>query len=550
MDNENAILSAEELDLDIEFDVDNILSDIEQREMQLESELTEELKQLEFLEEERKQIGNPDSLGKVVLDEVYKQFANQVGLEMTNETLIQKYNREHPESYDEVSKKVLQDPKYKETKEKLNEQKTNGGVKDGYTGKTLSGNDSMNVDHTVSRKEIYENQRRMQAGLSTESLANKSENLVATNENLNKSMSDTPKKEYVEKREIRENDLKAQNERAKQKIDESNMTPAQKKAEKEKLDKALQNKLDMDDDLVLEADKNARKAINKEIRKEGTKQVTKKAGADALKTMAVTALFDFAKEVMNALVRFFKEKHKSFKLFLEEMKKALTHMLEKIKGYLKQGASMFLGAVVSEIFGPIVSVFKKLASMIKQGVTTLIDSVKFLLDKNNKNMPLSEKIAHVGKIIIGGAVGFGALGLGAVFTNLLEKIPIFLTPIPLMEMSIGGLVGGFLASLVCGLIGAIALNAIDKWIAKRQKSQNTISKIEQNNKILDTQNQLVELQLEKVDATKFVVAKGVMERHTEFVEENSDIDDILNEETSNEKFDADYNELQNLLEIL
>ncbi len=550
MDNENAILSAEELDLDIEFDVDNILSDIEQREMQLESELTEELKQLEFLEEERKQIGNPDSLGKVVLDEVYKQFANQVGLEMTNETLIQKYNREHPESYDEVSKKVLQDPKYKETKEKLNEQKTNGGVKDGYTGKTLSGNDSMNVDHTVSRKEIYENQRRMQAGLSTESLANKSENLVATNENLNKSMSDTPKKEYVEKREIRENDLKAQNERAKQKIDESNMTPAQKKAEKEKLDKALQNKLDMDDDLVLEADKNARKAINKEIRNEGTKQVAKKAGADALKTMAVTALFDFAKEVMNALVRFFKEKHKSFKLFLEEMKKALTHMLEKIKGYLKQGASMFLGSVVSEIFGPIVGVFKKLASMIKQGVTTLIDSVKFLLDKNNKNMPLSEKIAHVGKIIIGGAVGFGALGLGAVFTNLLEKIPIFLTPIPLMEMSIGGLVGGFLASLVCGLIGAIALNAIDKWIAKRQKSQNTISKIEQNNKILDTQNQLVELQLEKVDATKFVVAKGVMERHTEFVEENSDIDDILNEETSNEKFDADYNELQNLLEIL
>ncbi len=554
MDKENAMLSAEELDLDIEFDVDNLFSTFEEEENQLESKLTELREGYELLEEERKQIGNPDSLGKVVLDEVYKQFANQIGLEMTGETLIQKYDREHPDEspvYNEKEgAKILQDKKYKDTREEMKRQQEQGILKDGYTGKDLKPEDSFDVEHVVKRKEIFEKTRRKQAGLEASELANMDENMTAVNDSLNRSIKEKSNKEYVAQREQREKDLIDQNERAKKKIDESNMSQAEKKLAKEEADRRLQNKLDADDELMLEADEKARKAINKEIRKEGTKQVAKKAGADALKTMAVTALFDFAKEVMNALVRFFKEKHKSFKLFLEEMKKALTHMLEKIKSYLKQGASMFLGSIISEIFGPIVSTFKKLASMIKQGVTTLIDSVKFLLDKNNKNMPLSEKIAHVGKIIIGGAVGFGALGLGTVFTNLLEKVPIFLTPIPLMEMSIGGLIGGFLASLICGLIGAIALNTIDKWIANRQKSQNTISKIEQNNKILDTQNQLVELQFEKLDVTKCVVAKGIMERHSEFAQDNSDIDDILNEETSNEKSDADYNELQNLLEIL
>lgn len=74
---------------------------------------------------------------------------------------------------------------------------------------------------------------------------------------------------------------------------------------------------------MLEADKKARDAINKDIAIGVAKQTAKKAGKDALKAMAVAALFDLLKSIMNGLIRFFKEKHKSFALFLDNIKKSI-----------------------------------------------------------------------------------------------------------------------------------------------------------------------------------------------------------------------------------
>ena len=159
----------------------------EEAEESLSQQLEEAFTELELSEEERKNIGNPESLGSVIQDEIWKQFANQIGLDITNETLIQKYDREHPETYDEVGKKVMQDPNYKNANKEMKEKQKSGTLKDEYTGKDIKQNDNANLDHTVSRKEIFENQRRKQAGLSTEELANKEENLNATNESLNKS---------------------------------------------------------------------------------------------------------------------------------------------------------------------------------------------------------------------------------------------------------------------------------------------------------------------------------------------------------------------------
>ena len=80
-------------------------------------------------------------------------------------------------------------------------------LRDEYTGKYFTQNDSANLDHVVSRKEIYENPRRKQAGISTEDLANKDENLKPTNESLNKSKGAKSVAEYIEGREQREKDL-------------------------------------------------------------------------------------------------------------------------------------------------------------------------------------------------------------------------------------------------------------------------------------------------------------------------------------------------------
>ena len=163
------------------------ISTLDELEATLNDRLTDELAGLEFLKDDKDKIGNPEALSDVVLREIWNQFGNQIGLDITNETLIQKYDREHPETYEEVGKKVMQDEKYKSANKEMKEAQTNGNLKDEYTGKSIGVNESANLDHTVSRKEIYENKRRRQAGIATEDLANKKENLNATNESLNKS---------------------------------------------------------------------------------------------------------------------------------------------------------------------------------------------------------------------------------------------------------------------------------------------------------------------------------------------------------------------------
>ena len=486
--------------------------DFDEWEEKLQSQLEEELDDLEFLEDEKEKIGNPDSIAKVVLDEVWKQFGNQIGLDITNETLIQKYNREHHETYDKVGKDVMMDKRYKDANNEMKKQLQSGNLKDSYTGKSIQKNESANLDHVVSRKELYENQRRKQANLSTEALANKSENLKPTNESLNKSKGAKSIDEYVGTRSEREKNLIEQNERKNKKIDESNMSDTQKELQKEKNNKRLQDKLDADDELMKKVDKEARKAINKDITKGVVKEVGKKAAKDALKQMAISALFSMLKEIMNGLVRFLKSQVKSFKSFMEEMKQSIKSFFQKITSVLETGASSMIGTILSEIFGPIVSTFKKLASLIKQGISSAKEAVKYLSDKENKNKPFSVKVAQVGKIITAGLIAGGAIFLGELFEQILLKIPGMQIELPLIG-SLANIIGMFLASLVSGIVGAIIINLIDKFIAKRQKAYVVKDQVNKSNKILNLQHQVRIVSEAKLEGTKANSMNDIKNRH-------------------------------------
>jgi len=346
MANENAVMNNNENLNEDSFELD----DLEALNDKLEIELEAELADLELLKEERDKIGNPDALSKVVIDEVWKQFTNQIGLDVTEESLIQKYDRENPETYDEVATTIMQDKKYRDANNKIREKHGRGILKDEYTGKNLGENDKANLDHTVSRKEIYENTRRKQANIKTEVLANKDENLNATNESLNKSKGAKSVDDYNKNSEQREKDLRKQNEHANKKIDESNMSETDKKNAREKNDKRLQDKLDADPNLMKKVDKKARRAINQEIYKGVAKETAKKAGHDALKVMSIQALSAMLKEIMNALVRYFKSKKKSLTNFMDEMKKAFKNFCSKIRSFIESGAKSVGGTIITEIF--------------------------------------------------------------------------------------------------------------------------------------------------------------------------------------------------------
>ena len=369
--------------------------------------------------------------------------------------------------------------------------------------------------------------------IDTADLANKDENLAPTNESLNKSKKDKSNQQYVEERAQREETLRKQNESAHKKIDESNKSDVEKRLEHEKIDKRLQDKLDADDDLMMEADAKARKAINKDIAKGVAKQTAKKAGKDALKAMAVAALFDLLKAIMNGLVRFFKEKHKSFKLFLIEMKESIKRFISHISSFVRTGASSLVGTVLSEIFGPVVSMFKKLASFIKQGVSTIVEAVHYLTNKENKDKPLSIKIAQVGKIVTVGLTAAGAIVGGELIEKALMQIPVMAVEIPLLG-SLANITGMFLASLLMGIIGAIVINKIDQFIAKQQRNINLNSQIDKKNEILETQDKLIDVKIQKMAKAKETASQSMFESREQALAIISEAMTTIHHESENE----------------
>ena len=558
----------------LDFDEEQDDFNLDELEEKLDSQLEEKFADLEFLKEEKEKIGNPDALGGVILDEVWKQFANQIGLDMTNETLNQKYDREHAgETYETVGAKVMQDQRYKDANKAMKEQQQSGNLIDEYTGKNISQNDKANLDHVVSRKELYENTRRQQAGINTEDLANKDKNLKATNESLNKSKGKKSVNEFCKERDQREKNLIAQNERAKKKIDESNKSEAEKRLAKEKADKRLRDKLDAKDDLMKKADSEARKDINRDIAVGVAKNSLKESGRNALKEVAVSALFSLLKEIMNALVRFLKTKAKSFKSFLEEMKKAIKSFVKKITDFFRTGVKSAVGTSVTEIiFGPVSRTIKKLASLIKQGVSSVMDAIRYLRDKENKNKPLAIKIAQVGKIIMAGLTGVGALALGEVIEKGLLIIPgvgqtIFAFELPLLG-SLANILGIFLGALVAGIIGAIIINLIDRFIAKKQKQELQIAEIQKGNEILHIQAQQKERSIAVLERDKAAAQSNILNRHKDaslIMEESftNIMEDFVNSPTAasmrmidekeaetNRAIDAARNDLDNLLNAL
>jgi uncharacterized membrane protein YhiD involved in acid resistance len=70
-----------------------------------------------------------------------------------------------------------------------------------------------------------------------------------------------------------------------------------------------------------------------------------------------------------------------------------------------------------------------------------------------------------------------------------------------------------MGAVVCGIIGAIAINLINKLVERNQKRDNLDSQIDKKNEILNTQNQLIAVNKERVKRAKGQMAQSVMNTH-------------------------------------
>ena len=483
MENELLVLNTEEVDELQSLNYDEL-------EELLEQQFEMEFSNLESLQTEFKEIGSPDKLSEVILDEIWNQFGNQIGLDMTSDTLLKQYNDniDKPKEYTKViGKSILEDKRFKDAKNNMKDKLRSGTLKDEYTGKTLKINEKVNLDHVVPRKQIFENPWRKIADIETVDLANKSENFAATNESLNKSKGAKSNSEYIKNRELREKELRNQVQRANEKIDKKNISDAEKRNLKAENNKRLNDKLAADSKKMLKAEKTAKKAINKDIAKKASVRMANKADKDAIKAMFVAALFGMLKEIINALVRYFKAKKQSFDTFMEEMKKALHSFFGKIKDFIKVGVDSFVGSIVGEIIGAFNQKLQKLPNLIKQLFGSIRESISYLSNPENQTHSTAIKIAHISKIITSGLVAVGAMFLGEYFEQFLNKIPGMTFEIKLLG-TIANILGMFFASLLTGILGAIIINGLDQFISKKLIEENQKKQANKKNELLRIQD--------------------------------------------------------------
>ena len=526
MENELLVLNAEEV-----YESENLNYD--ELEELLEQQFTTEFSNLEKLELECKEISSPDKLGDVILDEIWNQFANQIGLDMTSDTLLKQYNDKHPNGYTkEEGAKIMKDKRYTDANNAMKERQKNGNLKDEYTGKTIKINEKANLDHVIPRKQIFENPWRKIADIETADLANKKENFAATNESLNKSKGATSNSDYIKNREAREKNLKEQVERANKKIDKMNISDAEKRNLKAENNKRLNDKLAADSKKMLKSEKTAKKAINKDIAKKASVRMANKAGKEAVKAMFVAALFGMLKEIMNALVRYFKSKKQSFDAFLKEMKKALHSFFGKIKDFIKVGVDSFVGSIVGEIIGAFAEKLRKLPNLVKQLFGSIRESISYLSNPENASHSTAIKIAHVSKIITSALVGVGAMFLGEYFEQFLNKIPGMTFEIKLLG-TIANILGMFLASLLAGILGAIIINGIDQFISRKLIEENQKKQANKKNELLRIQDAQIFVAEQNVAVKRNDIFSKMAKNHQKLRELLGNVD----EEFSNSKID-------------
>ncbi len=560
MKNENAKIEQSEFENEYDFNFDDL-------EKKLEDDLSSSISDLDLLEEDRKKIENPDSLGEIIHNTVMDQINNQIAgfgaeefIEKNNDLefdprssahiqttenfakgKIAKNNSEinYQERYDNQQAKFRKgkDDKiitYKDrvgnTKTVINKEARGVFDKGRPTGSKEKGTD---MDHTISAAEIIRDPGTNAHITQDEQVkfANSDKNLNEMNASHNRSKGDKKTKEW---------------------LDEPNANGQKPNEIFDDLDKKTEQK-------YRKKDKEARKEFEKQKQEGENKSIKagKKSQKEEIGKMAGSAgkaigaqfimklLKDLLTEIIRNLISWFKSKKKKIDTFLHAMKTAIKSFVQKLKNeigkHIKDAISIGVKVIVGAIFKPIGRIIQKFGAMIKQGYSSIKNAINYLKNPENKNAPFSVKVSQIGKIVVTGLTAAGAILGGQIIESGLVAIPVvgqvLAFEIPLIG-SLASLIGLFMSAMIAGILGAIVLNLIDKFIAKRLQRELVIQQIDKSNEILKTQSELISVVEHKLDNTKNKVKSSIINRH---IEANKTIEDSLKNIIANESNGAESN---------
>jgi len=563
MANENAVLDNKDVvndDLTESFNFDEL-------EEKLQSQLEEELADLKFLKEEKEKIGNPDSLGNVIRDVVWEQFLNQVAvkagddfikennglhLDLRNEAHIQT-----PENFVEgkiathnhISKERLEQNynRYKNTPHgKFRKEYVNPGmnsileragdlkkkgidtVTDIYTGRQISTDtkpENGKNNHQAAQREHVQASANVYQNPSLQ-MANSNEKLAGIINNPENLQGYTTAERNNRKRDMFSDEM---NEKDKNKHWE--------KADKRSKEYIEQKEKEGED----------------RLKKEGRKTQKEEAfhiGGKALRAVLMQLLAELVREIIAKLIKWFKTAKKGLDTLLDSLKEAIHSFLGKMKTHLINAGNTVFSTIATAIIGPIWGTIKKVWMLLKQGWKSLKNAVDYIKDPANKGKPVDRLLLEVGKIIITGLTGAGALLLGEVIEKGLMTIPVFVVEIPLLG-SLANIFGIFFGAVVAGIIGAIAINLIEKQIEKSLKRENIDARIQKGNEVLNLQHKVQVVNEVKLEETKATVATNIHNRHVAAATVMTEsIDNIRANCTSDESVQDTFDDIDNLFDEL
>lgn len=557
MADENAVLEREK----IETEETEETFDFDALEEKLQGQLENELADLQVLTDEKEKIGSPDELGKVIGNVVWEQFLNQIAvtagedfieanrgltLDLRDEAHIQTtenfangkiatHNTEidYQQRYDDWQSNFQKDPniEHKTSNYRYNEDQQvwekhdtrsdswkkvlNKDARADFDKGRPTGNNTANtnMDHTVSAGEIIRD-AEANAHMTREeqiAFANSEKNLNLMDSAANQSKGDSTMSEFLDS----ERDGKKAAERFNIDEEELRKKDAEAREEYEKRKKEGERK-------SIEAGKKSQRAEAFRI------------GKKTLRAVVMQLLTELMREIITKLVKWFRSAQKALGTLLDSLKEAIHSFVGNMKTRLINAGSTVFTTVATAIIGPVVATIKKAWMMLKQGWKSLKDAVKYIKDPANKGKPIGILMMEVGKIIIAGMTATGALMLGEVIEKGLMTIPIFAFEIPLLG-SLASILGIFLGAVVAGIIGAIAINLIEKQIEKRLKNDNLDARIDKNNKILNLQHQVQKVNEVKMEQTKVASVQNMYDRHVAAAETMASSVEKINENCAIDK---------------
>lgn len=566
-ENEKAILAAIEFEAeDVEFNIEQMIQD----------ELQEKFNDLNVLQSEREHINDPDHLGETVMNVVWEQFMNQVAatagedfikenrgltLDLSKEAHIQTaenfeygiiathntevdYQAKHTEYYQQfkteesdLTKTQKEVKAGKRSNERYNEVTKTFEHKDSTTGEWKGKtryNDKKGVwesfdsidgewkkilkDESVRKpydtgREIGKNGNHKDHQIAAATIIRDPEAgaFMTQEERVDFATSDVNLNDLDSAANISKNDH------------DGEKWAKHTRTGKHGAGQTNEEYFGLGDEF-LENERKAKEEYNK--RKAEAKKKAEAAGIKsrekefyrisekALRTAVMSLLATLLKEVIGKLVLWLKSSDKNLNTLIEYIKLAIKSFVGKLKNLLKSTTDSVLTTIATSIIGPVVGTIKKTITLLKQGWRSLKEAIQFLRKPENRGKPLSYLLPQVGIIVIAGLSGVGAIVLGEFIEKALMGIPFLAVDIPLLG-SPANLIGMLMGAIVCGVIGAIAINLINKYIAKQQKADNFGAQLDKKTEILEVQDELIDVKEQKFNRTQQEEMQDISARHKE-----------------------------------